>query len=93
MSIFALGGILFVVGLVATFLGAGVRGRVRGLTMMAAGALWGLAAAGPPEAATWVFVAAAVATLVGMIGFAAVLARRLAGSDDGKDSTIDEGRR
>ena len=92
MSIFAPGAILFVVGLVATFLGTGVRGRVRGLTTMAAGALWSLAAAGPSGTATRLLVAAAVATLAGMIVFAASLARRVAGAE-GRDDSIDEERR
>ena len=72
----ALGLAVFLAGLAVTFAGAGLRGRVVGLTGMAAGALLAVVAA--PPRPSWLVATTVAVTLVPLVGIAVALQRRLA---------------
>jgi hypothetical protein len=76
--ILLVGLVVFGVGFIAVFARSGIRGRVPGLATIAAGALLVLVARAPTSAATWFVVATSAATFIGLLAFAAVLARRAA---------------
>jgi hypothetical protein len=88
-AVLVLSGIVFGAGLVTTFAGTRLRGRIAGLVTMAVAALTSLGASNPTRADTWWMVAAGGLTLLGLVGFAVALGRWAAtGPDD--DLAIDE---
>jgi hypothetical protein len=72
----ALASAVFLAGLVSTFVGPGLRGRVVGLSGMAIGAL-AMVVAAPPRP-SWLAAATVAVTLAPLIAIALVLHRRLA---------------
>lgn len=88
-SILVLCSVVFGVGLVTTFAGTQLRGRLTGLATMAAAGLISLAVSDPARAGTWWMVVTGGLTLVGLVAFAMVLGRWAAtGPDD--DLSIDD---
>ena len=73
----AVGGVLVALGAAIAFADARPVPRVRGLALMALGAVVTLAAARPAAATTWWMVLAAALTLSAMVTAAALLVRRL----------------
>jgi hypothetical protein len=71
-----LAGALFLAGLVTTFVGPGLRGRIVGLSGMAIGAL-AMVVAAPPQP-SWLVAATVAVTLAPLIAIAVLLRRRLA---------------
>jgi hydrogenase-4 membrane subunit HyfE len=79
---------VFLVGLVVTFAGAGPRGRVRGFTLLAFGAV--LAVATAPPRPSWVVAVTVALTLVPLVVIADVLGRRLEARPDRDPVTLDD---
>jgi hypothetical protein len=94
----AVGSAVALLGVVITFVGVAVRGRLVGLATMGLGSVMMLSAGGPTRLeAVWTALLAA-STLAGMLAFGVVLARRLDATDQRPDRrrgpvTIDEDRR
>jgi hypothetical protein len=74
-AFFAAGLTVFAAGLVLSFTGDRLRGRIVGLSGMAAGALLVLVTAQPGQPATWWMAITGGLTLAGLVAFALVLSR------------------
>lgn len=85
--LFATGVIVFVAGFATVYAGTRPRGRVVGFSVLSAGAIVIVAAAGP--AGSWAAAGTVGFTLVPLLVFAAVLARRLE-SGPGPRASLDD---
>jgi hypothetical protein len=90
MTAAAVVAVLFFGGVLGTFVGTGVRGRVIGLSGMAVAAVLALVAGAPRQAAAWWMALPAGLTLAAMVRFAIGLSRRLA--HDGGEASLDDER-
>jgi hypothetical protein len=88
-ALFAIGVSVFAGALVLSFAGNRVRGRIAGLSGMAAGALLVLVTADPGHPATWWMAITGGLTLAGLVAFAVVLSR-WAGERDGDRPRLDD---
>lgn len=88
--LFATGVVLFVAGFVTVYAGSRPWGRVVGFAVLSAGAVVIVAAAGP--AGSWAAAGTVGFTLVPLLAFAAVLARRLEAGPGARASLDDEPR-
>ena len=89
MSVWLLAGVvLYLVGLVSTFTGAGLRGRVVGLAVISAGA--GIAVIAAPPTHSWPAALTVAATLVPLVVVAVVLRRRVAEVAGDREATLDD---
>jgi hypothetical protein len=83
MTAMSVGAAVFVAGLLTTFTGGAVRGRLLGLSAMSGGALAVLVGAAPDAPGrAWTIILTA-ATLAGMVAFAILASRRLRAAHDG----------
>jgi hypothetical protein len=89
MSVGLLAGmVLHLVGLVVTFSGAGLRGRVVGLALLSAGA--GLAVVLAPPIRSWPATITVAATLVPLVIVAALLRRQVVRVSRPETVTLDD---
>jgi hypothetical protein len=89
MSVGLLAGmVLHLVGLVVTFIGAGLRGRVVGLALLSAGA--GLAVVLAPPIRSWPATITVAATLVPLVIVAALLRRQVVRVSRPETVTLDD---
>lgn len=89
MSVWLLAGVvLYLAGLGSTFAGAGLRGRVVGLAVIAAGA--GIAVISAPPIRSWQAAVTVAATLVPLVLVAAALRRRVEEIAGDRQVTLDD---
>jgi hypothetical protein len=89
-ALFAAGVAVFAAALVLSFAGDRLRGRIVGLSGMAAGALLVLVTAQPGEPATWWMAITGGLTLAGLVAFALVLSRWISAGVSGRPRIDDE---